>query len=71
MDTGATMIKLHKLLEKFQPASVKVARWGGVGGWNYYSTFFFCSLLVKRTPRSCGYRPNCEHNRPCDPMHVT
>ena len=26
MDTGATMLKLHKVLEKFQPASVKVAR---------------------------------------------
>ncbi|KAJ7391752.1 hypoxanthine phosphoribosyltransferase 1 [Desmophyllum pertusum] len=41
VDTGLTMQKLLTTLQKFKPASVKVA-----------------SLLVKRTPRSTGYRPD-------------
>ncbi|RMX38996.1 hypoxanthine-guanine phosphoribosyltransferase-like [Pocillopora verrucosa] len=40
IDTGATMQKLLTTLQKFEPATVKVA-----------------SLLVKRTPKSNGYRP--------------
>ncbi|XP_022798517.1 hypoxanthine-guanine phosphoribosyltransferase-like [Stylophora pistillata] len=43
IDTGATMQKLLTTLQKFEPASVKVA-----------------SLLVKRTPKSNGYRPECK-----------
>jgi len=41
IDTGRTMQKLLKVIEKFNPHSVKV-----------------CTLLVKRTPRSTGYRPD-------------
>lgn len=41
IDTGKTMSKLLKLLEKSKPNSVRVV-----------------SLLVKRTERSCGYRPD-------------
>jgi len=41
VDTGRTMQKLLGLLEKYNPAKVKVA-----------------SLLVKRTPKSIGYKPD-------------
>lgn len=41
VDTGATMQKLLNTLNKFKPASIKVA-----------------SLLVKRTLKSNGYRPD-------------
>ncbi|KAJ1961323.1 hypoxanthine phosphoribosyltransferase 1, partial [Dimargaris xerosporica] len=41
IDTGNTMVRLLKVLEQYNPASVRVA-----------------SLLLKKTPLSCGYIPD-------------
>ena len=44
VDTGRTMQKLLKIMNGYEPKSLKVT-----------------SLLVKRTDRSSGYRPDCKY----------
>ncbi|XP_027542956.1 hypoxanthine-guanine phosphoribosyltransferase isoform X2 [Neopelma chrysocephalum] len=49
IDTGKTMKTLLSLLKQYNPKMVKVAS---------CTLVLFDSLLVKRTPRSVGYRPD-------------
>ena len=77
------MIKLVATLNDLKPLKLKVARYAFLecvvlacssvlpSVFALALTVLHCSLFVKRTPRSSGYRPDCMHPSTCTRLYCT